>query len=160
MQKKIRPKPKNWDEVMMRMAYVISSMSKDPSTQVGAVLVSPDRTRISVGYNGFPKQIPDIEEWWMNRSSQDSTFTKYELVRHAEMNAMTQAKTDLCDWTLYVTHHPCIECAKNIIAEGIKRVVYSESIDSLTMAIDNNKVEQMFTIAGVKFTRMQMQNPE
>jgi len=105
MKKKLLPKPRDWDQVMMRMAQVIATMSKDPSTKVGGVLVSPDRTRISVGYNGFPRQIPDVAAWWNNRAA-DKEVSKYEVVRHAEMNAITQAKTDLAGWTLYVTHHP------------------------------------------------------
>ncbi len=151
MDKEILPKPENWDVVMLRMAAVIATMSKDPATKVGAVLVSPDRTRISVGYNGFPKQIPDRVEWWNNRNPESPTFSKYELVRHAEMNAITQAKTDLNGWTLYVTHHPCIDCAKNIVAEGIKRVVYSGKADGTTMAINHEKIVNLFEIARIMF---------
>lgn len=148
------PKPQNWDVVMMRMAFVIASMSKDPSTKVGAVLVSPDRTRISVGYNGFPRQIPDKVQWWENREAADTEFTKYDLVRHAEMNAITQAKTDLTQWTLYVTHHPCLECAKNIVAEGIARVIYCIEVQQINMNINQLKIERMFEIAGVALERI------
>ncbi|MBD3377826.1 cytidine deaminase [candidate division KSB1 bacterium] len=154
MQKEILPKPENWDVVMLRMAMVIARMSKDPATKVGAVLVSPDRTRISVGYNGFPKQIPDRVEWWNNRDSESQTFSKYELVRHAEMNAITQAKTDLSGWTLYVTHHPCIDCAKNIVAEGIKRVVYSVEAGVVSMMINHDKIAYLFKIAKVEFEQI------
>lgn len=153
MKKKLLPKPRDWDQVMMRMAQVIATMSKDPSTKVGAVLISPDRTRISVGYNGFPRQIPDVEAWWNNRLN-DKEFSKYELVRHAEMNAITQAKTDLAGWTLYVTHHPCMDCAKHIVAEGIARVVYHLNIDQMHMAINHLKVRRVFKIAGISFEQL------
>lgn len=148
------PKPQDWDHVMMRMAFVIASMSKDPTTRVGAVLVSPDRTRISVGYNGFPRQVPDVVDWWHNRDSDGAEFSKYDLVRHAEMNAITQAKTDLAGWTLYVTHHPCMECAKNIVAEGIARVFYARDIRSITMPIDHRKISRLFEISGVGFEQL------
>lgn len=155
MKKKLLPKPRDWDQVMMRMAQVIATMSKDPSTKVGAVLVSPDRTRISVGYNGFPRQIPDVEAWWNNRAD-DKEFSKYELVRHAEMNAITQAKTDLAGWTLYVTHHPCMDCSKHIVAEGITRVVYHLNIDQLHMSINHAKVRKVFKIAGISFEQLEL----
>ncbi|HNR69460.1 MAG TPA: dCMP deaminase family protein [bacterium] len=148
------PKPQDWDTVMMRMAFVIASMSKDPTTQVGAVLVSPDRTRISVGYNGFPRRIPDVAAWWHNRQESAGEFSKYDLVRHAEMNAITQAKTDLEGWSLYVTHHPCGECAKNIVAEGIARVFYARDVDSITMPIDHEKICRLFEIGGVQFQQL------
>lgn len=144
------PKPRNWDEVMMEMALVISQMSKDPSTKVGAVLVSPDRTRISVGYNGFPVQVPDVEEWWNNRDPEKGDFCKYDLVRHAEINAITQAKTNLKGWTIFVTHHPCLNCANSIVAEGISRVVYHQGTDKIHMSIDDSKVSRLFDVAGVK----------
>jgi dCMP deaminase len=157
MKIKTLPKPQDWDNVIMRMAMIMATMSKDPSTKVGAILVSPDRTRISVGYNGFPRQIPDLEKWWLNRNSDDSEFSKYELVRHAEMNAITQAKTDLACWTLYVTHHPCIDCAKHIIAEGITRVVYSLDPDQIVMPINRKKIKRMFKIANVHFERLELE---
>ncbi len=156
MKIKTLPKPQDWDHVIMRMAMIMATMSKDPSTKVGAILVSPDRTRISVGYNGFPRQIPDLEKWWLNRDPDDKEFSKYELVRHAEMNAITQAKTDLAAWTLYVTHHPCIDCAKHIIAEGITRVVYSLEPDQIAMTINRKKIKRLFKMAQVRFEQLQL----
>jgi len=138
----------------MQMAFVISSMSKDPSTKVGAVLVSPDRTRLSVGYNGFPTRIPDYKHWWQNRDSETDDFCKYDLVRHAEMNAITQAKTDLKSWSIYITHHPCLECAKHIVSEGIARVIYTTSSDKITMKIKKNKIRELFKIANVQFDQL------
>ncbi len=157
MSKATLPKPQDWDSVMMRMACVIATMSKDPATKVGAVLVSPDRTRISVGYNGFPRRVPDMKKWWMNRDADTKEFSKYELVRHAEMNAITQAKTDLAGWTLYVTHHPCLDCAKHIVAEGISRVVYYLSPEQIFMSINQRKITKLFKIAGVTFEQIELQ---
>ena len=64
------------------MASVISKLSKDPSTKVGAVIVRPDNSIASVGYNGFPKGFPDEESYWNNRD------LKYKIVTHAEENAL------------------------------------------------------------------------
>jgi len=153
------PKPYDWNRCMMDIAFDISKMSKDPSTQVGAVLVSPDRTQISLGYNGFPPKIPDYRKWWDNRISAEG-MTKYDVVRHAERNCITQAKTSLVVWTMYVTHFPCIICAIDIIAEGITRVFYATSLEAVTMPIDSEKVKKLFWEAGIELTYLNMRRIE
>jgi len=91
--------------------------SKDPSTQVGCVIIRPDRTKASEGFNGFPRGVADTSERYDDRP------TKYALVVHAEQNAIVTAREPLHGYTLYCTHYPCNECAKLIIQAGIKRVV-------------------------------------
>lgn len=71
----------SWDDRFLELATVISSWSKDPSTQVGAVIVDDDNRVISIGYNGFPKGIKDDHRL----SNRD---LKYEMVVHAEANAL------------------------------------------------------------------------
>ena len=44
----------SWDEYFMGVAYLASMRSKDPNTQVGACIVSPENKILSMGYNGFP----------------------------------------------------------------------------------------------------------
>ena len=44
-----------WDEYFMGLAHLSAMRSKDPSTQVGAVIVSNEHRVVSIGYNGFPK---------------------------------------------------------------------------------------------------------
>jgi len=86
-----------------------------------------------LGYNGFPGGIEDRTEWWECRgdgpTSSEHRLTKYDLVVHAEVNAVRKALragVDLTKATLVVTHLPCPECMKNVIvANGIKRVVYA-----------------------------------
>lgn len=84
-----------WDRFYLRGAEWISSASKDPSTKVGAVIVRPDRTVASVGYNGFPRKIADTPERLNDRD------TKYELIVHGEMNAMAWAREPVDGYTLY-----------------------------------------------------------
>lgn len=117
------PKPYNWHRAMMEMAVTISKMSKDPRTQVGAVICSPDHTQIAVGWNGFPRHFPDHRYVWENRSD-DSQLTKYDVVIHAEENAVLNCHVRPLGWTLYCTHHPCVRCAARLAQAGIDRIYY------------------------------------
>ena len=110
-----------WASKYKHLAKEISTWSKDPSTQVGAVVVGKHGQLLSQGYNGFPRGIKDSDDRLNNRER------KYELVVHAEMNAIYNASlsgVSLADSTLYVYGLPvCNECAKGIIQCGIKKVV-------------------------------------
>jgi len=109
----------NWDEYFLRIAGVAAQKSKDPSTKVGAVIVRPDRTIVSLGYNGFPRGVADTPERLNDRP------TKYSLVVHAEMNAILSARESLNGYTLYtVPFMPCDRCFMHVIQAGIKRVVF------------------------------------
>lgn len=103
------------------IAQAIASLSKDPSTKVGAVVVDDDGTILSVGYNGFPRGVEDDPKRYSHRG------TKLELISHAEANAVAQAArvgARLLGSTLVVTSlHPCSNCAKLIIQAGIKKVI-------------------------------------
>lgn len=107
-----------WDRRFLDMAAFVATWSKDPSTQVGAVIVRPDRTIASVGYNGFPRGVSDDDARYADRS------LKYPMIVHAEMNAILSAKEPLLGYAIYVTPlAPCATCAGAIIQSGIKRVV-------------------------------------
>ena len=112
---------KAWGNKYIKLSKQISTWSKDPSTKVGAVVVGCDGQLLSQGYNGFPRGIKDSDERLNDRDR------KYELVVHAEMNAIYNASLNgvsLKDSTLYVYGLPiCNECAKGIIQVGIKKVV-------------------------------------
>jgi dCMP deaminase len=112
----------NWDDYFIRIATVTSLKSKDPSTQVGAVIVRPDRTIVSVGYNGFPRGVMDTPDRLHDRP------TKYSLIVHAEMNAILSARESLNGYTLYtVPFMPCDRCFVHVIQAGIKRVVFPKA---------------------------------
>lgn len=150
MEKTLAKSMRSWDLTWLRDAEEFArSRSKDPSTKVGAVVVSPDNVDSFKGYNGFPMGFPDFSEWWSNRGELATEFSKYDLVIHAEMNAILKADRRLTGWTLYTTHAPCEHCAKHIIAAGIGRVVCYQS-GSVNMAIDHDKVKLMFDWGGVK----------
>ena len=139
----------SWDEYFMGIAMLAARRSKDPSTQVGACIVSPDNIIISTGYNGMPKGCSDDEFPW----EREGTETKYPYVVHAELNAILNANgRDLRGSRLYVALFPCNECAKAIIQSGVKEVVYlSDKYDGTPM---NLASKRMLDAARVKRTQL------
>ena len=92
--------------------------SKDPSTQVGAVIVDGNNRIVSIGFNGFPQGVEDSEERLVDRE------TKYDIIVHAEANALMFANKSVEGCTLYTwPFPPCSRCAGLIIQSGITRVV-------------------------------------
>lgn len=134
----------SWDEYFMDLCDAVAKRSKDPSTKVGAVVVRPDNTRASDGYNGFPRGVHDTEERLNDRP------TKYKFVCHAEANAIVTAREPLHGYTLYVSPlHPCHECAKLVIQSGIKRVVTRKPEEARWME-SYDTAQTMFREAGVE----------
>ena len=139
----------SWDEYFMGVAKLAACRSKDPSTQVGACVVSQENIIISTGYNGMPMGCSDDEFPW----ARDGAETKYPYVVHAELNAILNANgRDLRGSRVYVALFPCNECAKAIIQSGIKEVVYlSDKYDGTP---GNIASKRMLDAAGVKYTRL------
>ncbi len=141
----------SWDEYFMGIAMLAARRSKDPSTQVGACIVSRDNIIISTGYNGMPKGCSDDEFPW--ERSGEANNTKYPYVVHAELNAILNASgRDLRDSRVYVALFPCNECAKAIIQSGVREVVYLSDKYADTMSTLASK--RMLDAAGVKYTRL------
>ena len=142
----------SWDEYFMGVAMLAARRSKDPSTQVGACIVSQDNIIISTGYNGMPKGCSDDEFPWERSGAENET--KYPYVVHAELNAILNANgRDLRGSRLYVALFPCNECAKAIIQSGVKEVVYLS--DKYKDTMGNLASKKMLDAAGVKYTRLQ-----
>ena len=143
-----------WNARFMQMAQMISGWSKDNSTKVGCVIVSPEKAILSMGYNGFPRGVDDTPQYRQIRP------TKYEFVVHAEENALLNAGrngTRLNGGILYVTMPPCTRCAGSIIQSGIKEVIYLEPAENKKIPgwRDNLKYSfEMFNEAGVKYKEM------
>lgn len=117
----------SWDTYFMGIAQLSSKRSKDPKTQVGACIVSPENKIVGIGYNGFPKGISDDVFPWKDQG--DFLETKYPYVVHAEANAILNASQNLKDCKLFVTLFPCNECTKLIIQSGIKELIYVSNKD-------------------------------
>jgi len=137
-----------WDKRFLNLAKEISTWSKDPSTQVGAIAVK-DRKVLAQGYNGFPRNMKDLEDRYNNKKE------KYTYIVHAEMNVIYNATyngASLKDSTMYVYGLPvCSDCAKGIIQVGIKRVVMLEMIVPEKWRESFRNTKHMFDEAGVKY---------
>ena len=130
---------KIWGDYFFDMAHMAAERSKDPNTNVGAVIVDDGRSIVATGYNGFPARVKDTNERWERP-------LKYDFVVHAEANAIARAakaghKTDGC--TIFVTHYPCKDCAKLIITAGIKHVC----VDGKGTTLMNTDEMKAFTSA-------------
>lgn len=136
----------DWDQRFLSLAKHISSWSKDPSSKVGAVIADSRNRVVSLGFNGFPTGIEDTEERLNTRD------VKYQLVVHAEMNALLFATRDLSGCTLYLTHPSCCACAAKVIQSGIKRVVFDTPSETFAERWkDSLKLSaEMFEEAGVE----------
>ena len=107
-----------WDRRFISLAAEVSTWSKDPSTKVGAVLVSPDRTDIAIGYNGFARGMDDSPELYADRN------TKYSRIIHGEVNAILLARRSVRGYTAYLWPLlSCNRCTVLLIQAGIARVV-------------------------------------
>lgn len=135
----------SWDEYFMGIALLAANRSKDPNTQVGACIVSPENVIISTGYNGLPNGCSDDAFPW------DSG--KYPFVVHAELNAILNAGGRVLRGArIYVALFPCNECAKAIIQSGISEILYlSDKYDGTEM---NLASKRMLDAAHVRYRRL------
>ena len=144
-----------WDEYFMGIAMLAAKRSKDPNTQVGACIVSPDNIIISTGYNGMPTGCSDDVFPWAREGEE----TKYPYVVHAELNAILNANgRDLRGSRLYVALFPCNECAKAIIQSGIREVIYLSDKYADTDNVRASK--RMLHSAGVTYRQLDTQLEE
>lgn len=140
-----------WDRFFLGLARYVSTASKDPSTKTGAVIVRPDRTIASLGYNGFPRGCDDSPELYADRE------TKLSRVVHCEMNAILAAREPLHGCTLYtVPFMSCDRCAAHVIQAGIVRCVAPfPSADKLERWAEAFKrTRQIFDEAGVSLVEV------
>ena len=145
----------SWDEYFMGVAILSGMRSKDPNTQVGACIVSPDNKILSMGYNGFPKGCSDDEFPW--RRDGDPLENKYFYTTHSELNAILNYRGGSLEGAkLYVSLFPCNECAKAIIQSGIKSIVYdSDKYENMPSTIASKR---MLRAAGIEFYQYQHTN--
>ena len=142
----------SWDEYFMGVSILSGMRSKDPSTQVGACIVSQDQRILSMGYNGMPAGCSDDELPW-DREAEDPLDTKYLYVCHAELNAiLNHAGGSLRGSKIYVSLFPCNNCAKAIIQAGIREVIYQEDKYADTAEVIASK--RMLNMAGVTLRQL------
>lgn len=138
-----------WKKRFLKLSKEIAEWSKDPSTKVGALIISEDRNIISTGYNGFPRGIEDTEERLNNRE------LKYKFILHAEMNCIMNALYNgrsVKDCILFVHGlPPCSECTKSIIQSGIKKVITDSK------ATDNWKESSKLSLEMLKEANVEIE---
>lgn len=123
----------DWDEYFMEMAALTARRSTCLRRQVGAVIVQ-NKHIIATGYNGAPRGLThcgDLEGGCLRQQLGVPSGERHELCRalHAEQNAIIQAAAlgnSIEGGTIYITHQPCVICAKMIINAGIQRIVVQE----------------------------------
>ena len=120
-------------EAYMKTAETFAELSHARRLHVGAIVVKDDRI-ISIGYNGMPAGWDndcELEIYEDNGDDEPVTILKSKPeVLHAETNAIAKLakSTESGDGAvLFVTHSPCLDCAKLIFQSGIRSVFYRDS---------------------------------
>jgi dCMP deaminase len=115
-----------WTQRFLDLAAVVAAWSKDPSTKVGAVAVSPHtRAVLETGYNGLPRGVED-QPCRMERPA------KYLWTAHAEENLVAHAaRKTLEGATVYVTHLCCANCTRMLINAGVRRIVCGPGLTNM-----------------------------
>ena len=130
----------SWDDYFVIMSHVISKRSTCNKVKVGAIITNNNRI-ISTGYNGH---IPKTDHISISRDGHEMATI------HAETNAVCDASkrgVSLDGSTVYVTHYPCINCTKVLIAAGIREIIYSEDY------YNDDIATQMLGVANVKIRK-------
>jgi dCMP deaminase len=114
-------------QAYMKTALTFAQLSHARRLKVGCIIVKDDRV-ISIGYNGMPSGWDNCceDEVWNEHDGGSTLKTKPEVL-HAESNAIAKlARSNESGYgaILFVTHSPCLECAKLIFQTGIKKVLY------------------------------------
>lgn len=111
----------SWDEYFMATAHLIASRSPCERLHVGCVIVTAGERRnrlVAAGYNGFLPGTPHVSR--IRDAHEQGTV-------HAEQNAIADAArrgSSVEGCAAYVTHFPCINCAKILAASGIRTVKF------------------------------------
>ena len=127
------PSLNKWQRAYMDTAERFASLSTAKRLQVGAIVVKDNRI-ISIGYNGMPSGWDNECEEWLGEDEFGNTITKTKPeVIHAEANAIAKLARSTesgLDAEMYITHAPCIECAKQIYSAGVNKVYYKNEYRS------------------------------
>lgn len=131
----------SWIEYFSSLCILISSRSPSKRLKVGCILVR-DNHLISAGYNGF---LPGLPHNSIMRDGHEINTV------HAEQNAISDAAKrgiPVLGAIAYITHFPCINCCKILLASGIKEVYYLDNYRN------DQEVEILFKESGVKFEKI------
>ena len=116
-----------FQKLYITIANTVATMSTARRLQVGAIVVKDDRV-ISMGYNGMPSGWDNNCENTVQHSDDTITLKTKPEVLHAETNAiakLARSNESGLGSDMFITHSPCLDCAKLIYQSGIKRVWFS-----------------------------------
>ena len=134
----------NWKEYFNQLAHTVSIKSKDPSTKVGCVIVDKENRVLSQGDNGFVAGSDESKLTWARPM-------KYQLVIHAELNALLFARQNLSGSVAYITHAPCDACLKHLLQVGIKEIYYKDvAIMRRSEQIQKEAIKMLLESTGAK----------
>ena len=131
----------DWNEYFMNVANLISKRSTCSRLHVGCVVVVDNRI-ISSGYNGFLPGAPHVSI--VRDNHEQSTV-------HAEQNAITDCAkrgVSMNDSVCYITHYPCIHCAKLLAASGVQQIYYANDYKNDPL------VEKIISSVGIKCIKL------
>lgn len=139
-----------WNDYFLTIAEAVGARSKDPSTQIGAVIVDDENQIVSTGYNGLPRGMVEDDPILFERPS------KYDYFEHAERNAIYAAARKGCSvkgCRIYLAgkHFCCLECARAIVQAGISEVFCPEP-DFSNPTFKFDVALAILTECGVKVT--------
>ncbi|MDR1456717.1 MAG: dCMP deaminase family protein [Puniceicoccales bacterium] len=142
---KNQPSRPSWDEYFMAIAHLVAMRSPCDRLHVGCAIVSPEKLGnriIALGYNGFLPGVPHTPHM---RDDHEIASV------HAEQNAIGDAArrgVSVEGATAYVTHYPCIHCAKAFLSAGIVGVKYFDDYRNDPL------VKQLFTMCQVPLIKL------
>ena len=147
---------RNWEETFLKIAELIANHSTCMRINVGCVITQEDRI-VSTGYNGTLPGKDHCEDLFKKSNHHDFYKRHREFSRinevHAEQNSIAYAAKhgiELFGSSLYVTLSPCRDCAKLIVAAGIKKVIYSKTYyreqEGLQILTDNGIIHYELNI--------------
>jgi dCMP deaminase len=134
------PDRPDWDTYFLSQCFLIAERSPDPDTKHGTIVVAPDHTPLSVGYNGYPRNCDDS----MIPLTRPE---KYAWMVHSEeaaiCNASKHGMAALQGSTFYTTGCPCSRCARDIINAGAVALVHGPVESFCVDEAEKNLVRRM-----------------
>ena len=143
----------HWQQFYMRLAREVATGSKDASSKFGAILVRPDKTVASIGFNGFPRRVADDVAMLTDPAKRAQ---KYARIVHAECNCLNHSRdVSTAGYFLVVSGHPCDRCALRIASTDIAAVYYCSSPDyESRWAAEVEVSRQILSEAGIALIRV------
>jgi len=133
----------SWDKYFMLMALTAKSRSSCDRLRVGCIITRDNRV-LCTGYNGHVPGAPHTSKVVDNHE---------QMTIHAEVNAICHAANEgikLNGSKVYITHFPCINCTKSLIAAGVNEIVFLEDYKNNPICID------LLLSKGVKINKIQL----